>query len=77
MNIFTQLLSQVLIVNSIWGITLRGLVWLIISIVIIISVDNPNPEKSIKNLRSNLGFSFIFLTLSGGLIYFLFSFSQA
>jgi hypothetical protein len=61
--------------DSIWSIVLRGAVWFIIALVIIISADNPNPEKSLKTLKSNLGFFLMFIILSGGLIYLLFGFN--
>jgi len=62
-------------VDSIWSIVLRGTVWFAIALIIIISTDNPNPVKSIKMLKSNLGFFIFFLALSGGLMYMLFGFA--
>jgi hypothetical protein len=54
---------------------LRGGVWFAIALIIIISTDAANPDKSAKNLKSNLGFLFLFLVLSTGLIYLLFGFA--
>jgi hypothetical protein len=47
----------------------------VIALIIIISTDSPNPEKSLKGLKANLGFFLLFLTLSGGLIFLLFSYA--
>jgi len=76
MQEFTQQAVQLLFaVDSIWSIVLRGAIWFVIALVIIVSADNPNPEKSLKNLKSNLGFFLMFIVLSGGLIYLLFGFN--
>ncbi len=69
---FAQSLFQV---DSIWSVVLRGVVWFAIALVIIVSTDAANPEKSGKNLKANLGFLLLFLVLSTGLIYLLFGFS--
>jgi len=61
--------------DNIWSVILRGVLWLVISLVIIASLDNPNPQKSFKNLKSNLGFLFMFILLSGALVYLLFGFT--
>jgi uncharacterized integral membrane protein len=64
-------------VNSIWSIVLRGAIWLIISLIIIISMDNPNADLNSKKLKANLGFFLLFVILSGSLIYLLFGFKQS
>lgn len=68
------IINAIFSVNSIWSVVARGAFWFVIAIVIIVSADNPNPEKSLKDLKSNLGFMMLFLVLSGGLIYLLFGF---
>jgi len=64
-------------VDSIWSVVLRGLVWLAVSMVIIISTDATNMEESTSSLKKNLGFFLFFLMLSGGLVYMLFGYSVA
>lgn len=61
--------------ESIWSVVLRGVIWFVIAIVIIVSTDNPNPDRAFKNMKSNIGFFLMFLTLSGGLVYLLFGFT--
>lgn len=70
-SIITSLFS----VNSIWSVVFRGLIWLVVSVIIIISVDNPNAQESLKNMKANLGFFFMFLILGTVLIYMLFGMS--
>lgn len=72
MELIREIVIQAFSVNSIWSVVLRAVVWAIIALVIIINSDQPDPEKSMKNLKSNLGFFLMFLMLSGGLIYLLF-----
>lgn len=71
-----QILKAIFSVDSIWSVVLRGGIWLAISLVIVISTDNPNPDKSLSNLKSNLGFFLMFLVLTGGLIGLLFSYTR-
>ena len=63
--------------DSIWSIVARGVFWLLISLVIIVSTDQADNDKSIKNLKSNLGFFLFFIFLSGTLIYLLFGYQAA
>jgi hypothetical protein len=44
-----------------------------VSLIIIIKTDSPDPEASLKNLKSTLGFFLMFIALTGALIYLLFS----
>ena len=64
-------------VTSIWSVIARGAIWFVIATVVIISTDTPDPEKSLKDLKANLGFVVMFLVLSGGLVYLLFGYSPA
>ena len=76
MDNIKNLIQQAGAVDSIWSIVTRGVIWVIISVIIIISMDNPNADLAQKNLKANLGFFIIFMLLSGGLIYLLFGFQQ-
>ncbi len=72
MALISELIHKAFAVDSMWSIVLRGLIWIVIAMIIIISVDNPNVSASSKKLKANLGFFTMFLLLSGGLIYLLF-----
>ncbi len=74
MDIIQNILSSIFRVDSIWSVVARAIVWFAVATVVIISVDNPNSEKSMKDLKSNLGFLIMFLMLSGGLVYLLFGY---
>ena len=71
-----ELVHKAFAVDSVWSIVLRGAIWLIISLIIVASVDNPNSNVSSKKLKANLGFFTMFLLLFGGLIYLLFGFGS-
>ena len=77
MEIVKELIQKAVAVDSIWSIVLRGVIWLVITLIIIISVDNPNSQNASKKLKANLGFFLMFIVLSGGLIYLLFGFGQS
>jgi len=72
-----SIIEQAVAVDSIWSIVLRGAIWLIIALIIIVSVDNPNSQVANKKLKANLGFFLMFIILSGGLVYLLFGFGQS
>jgi hypothetical protein len=74
MDIIQNILSSIFRVDSIWSVVARAVIWFVVATVVIISVDNPNQEKSMKNLKSNLGFLIMFLMLSGGLVFLLFGY---
>ncbi len=74
MDILQNILGSIFKVDSIWSVVARAVVWFIVATVVIISVDNPDSEKSMKSLKSNLGFAALFLVLSGGLVYLLFGY---
>jgi hypothetical protein len=75
MDAIRELVISLFAVDSIWSVVLRGGVWLVISMVIIISVDSSRVEESTTKLKKNLGFLLFFMVLSGGLIYMLFGYS--
>jgi hypothetical protein len=72
MDAIRDLVIKAFAVDSIWSVVLRGVIWMVIALVIIVSVDSPNAALSSKKLKANLGFFSMFLLLSGGLIYLLF-----
>ena len=72
MDLIRELVAKAFAVDSVWSIVIRGVIWMVIAMIIIISVDNPNTDLSSKKLKANLGFFTMFLFLSGGLIYLLF-----
>jgi hypothetical protein len=75
MEALQDILRQAFAIDSIWSVVTRGLIWLGIALVIIVSMDKPDPRESIKDLKINLGFFLMFLVLGGGLIYMLFGFT--
>ena len=77
MEVALGLLSSLIEVTSIWSIIGRGVVWMLIAGVIIMSADNPRPDQSGKKLKRNLGFVLMFLVLSGTLVYMLFGYTPA
>lgn len=74
MDILQNILSSIFRVDSIWSVVARAVVWFVVATVVIISVDSPDSERSLKSLKSNLGFLAMFLVLSGGLVYLLFGY---
>jgi hypothetical protein len=75
METLQDIVRQAFAIDSIWSVVTRGLIWLGIALVIIVSMDKPDPRESIKDLKTNLGFFLMFLMLGGGLIYMLFGFT--
>lgn len=76
MPAYEEIIQSLFAVDSIWSVVFRGAIWFVVALIIIVSVDNPNTDKSLKNMKSNLGFFFMFLVLSTGLVYLLFGYSQ-
>ena len=74
MEVLQNVLSAIFKADSIWSVVARAVVWFLVAVVVIASTDNPDSEKSLKNLKSNLGFLVMFLLLSGGLVYLLFGY---
>ncbi len=72
MDVIRDLVTKAFAVDSMWSIVIRGVIWMAIALIIIVSVDNPNSDLSSRKLKANLGFFTMFLLLSGGLIYLLF-----
>lgn len=72
MSLFEEIIQSAFRVDTIWSIVLRGGIWLLISLVIIASVDSEGENFTGKKLKSTLGFFLMFLVLSSTLIYLLF-----
>ncbi len=66
------IIAEIFEINHIWWLVIKAFVWLGIAITILVKTDSPHPEKSLKSLKSSLGFFLLFIFLSGGLIYLLF-----
>ncbi len=71
---FADFFQMLFAADSIWSVVFRGLLWFVVAVVILISLDNPDTDRSMSNLKANLGFLLMFLVLSGGLIYLIFGF---
>jgi hypothetical protein len=67
-----SLIASFFVVDSIWSVVFRAVIWFAIALVIIASTDVARPETVSRSVRANLGFFLMFLTLSGGLLYLLF-----
>ncbi len=63
--------------TSIWSVVARAVLWFVISAVIIMSTDSINPEQTNDKIRHNLGFLLLFLVLSSGLMFLLFSYTPS
>lgn len=72
MDAIRDLVIKAFAVDSIWSIVVRGAIWIVIALIIIVSVDNQSNDLRSNKLKANLGFFTMFLVLSGGLIYLLF-----
>ncbi len=71
---FQSIMTSLFKVDSIWSVVLRAGIWMGIGLVIIISTDAANSQNSSSSLKKNLGLFLLFVMLSGGLMYLLFSF---
>jgi hypothetical protein len=60
-----KLIQQATAVDSVWSIVIRGVIWIIISFIIIISMDNPNADLAHKKMKANLGFFIILCSCLG------------
>lgn len=76
MEILESLVTLIVAPTSIWSVVARGALWFIIAFVIIISSDRPDPQSSLKSIKTNLGFLVMFIVLSSGLVYLLFGFAK-
>ena len=72
MEIVSEIATSLFSPNSIWSVVFRGVLWFAVALVIIVSVDNPNVDKSLSNMKANLGFFFMFIVLGTILVTLLF-----
>ena len=63
MDVIRDLVTKAFAVDSMWSIVIRGVIWMVIALIIIVSVDNPNSDLSSRKLKANLGFFTMFLLL--------------
>ena len=74
MDALREIIVSVFSATSIWSVIARAAIWFLVAGVIIASSNSPRPEDANKKLRNNLGFFLLFLVLSSGLIFLLFSY---
>ena len=74
MSGFSEFILSLFRLDSIWSVVFRGVIWLVVSLIIIISLDKPDIDRSVANMKANLGFFFLFLVLGTGLTMLLFSY---
>jgi uncharacterized protein HemY len=67
-------LQTLFAIDSFWSVIFRFLIWGVIAITIIISVDTVRSDQRSKNLKSNLGLFLLFLILAAVIIYLVFGF---
>lgn len=59
-------------VTSVWSVIFRAVIWMVISIIILMATDNPDPDKIKQNTRTYLGSFLMLIIVSGSLIFLLF-----
>ena len=59
-------------ITSVWSVVFRAVMWMIVSIVILMATDNPDPDKIKNNTRTYLGSFLMLVTVSSSLIFLLF-----
>jgi hypothetical protein len=69
------IVASLFAVDSIGSVILRFVIWGVIALTIIISMDVANPEKHMKSFKANLGLTLLFLVLGGVAIWLLFGFT--
>lgn len=77
MSIHEQLrefLQSLFAVDSVWSVIIRFIIWGIIAVTIIMSVDAVKSDQQTKNLKSNLGLFLLFLVVSAVMIWVVFGF---
>lgn len=77
MDALRNIVVSVFSATSIWSVIARAAIWFLVAGVIIASSNSPKPEEANKKLRNNLGFFLLFLVLSSGLVFLLFSYVPA
>lgn len=69
-----SIMESLFAVDSFWSVIIRFVIWGVIAMTIIISVDTVRSDQRSKNLKSNLGLFLLFLILGAVLIWLLFGF---
>jgi hypothetical protein len=59
-------------VSSIWSVVLRAVIWMVVSIIILMATNNPDPDQIKENTRTYCGSFFMLVVVSYGLIFLLF-----
>jgi|LSQX01.3.fsa_nt_gb hypothetical protein len=59
-------------VSSIWSVVLRAVIWMVVSIIILMATNNPDPDQIKENTRTYLGSFLMLVVVSSGLIFLLF-----
>ena len=59
-------------VTSVWSVVLRAVIWMVVSVIILIATDNPDPDQIKDNTRTYLGSFLMLIVVSGSLIFLLF-----
>jgi len=77
MDALPEIARSLFAVDSIWSIVFRAAIWFGVALVIIVSVDSVQSERSMKSLKANLGFFFLFIIMSSVLVYTLFGYTAA
>lgn len=77
MDVLRELVQLIITPTSVWSVAARAGVWFLISLVILWSTANPDPDQAFGNLKKNLALLLVFLVLSSGLMYLLFGFYSA
>jgi hypothetical protein len=72
MESLRAIFSAAFSLDNIWWLVIKASIWFIIAIIIMVKTDSPDAEKSLKDLKSTLGFFLMFTMLTGGLLYLLF-----
>ena len=73
-----DLITMLIAPTTTGGIALRGLIWLVIATVIIVSSNRYNAKiDPTQVIKRRLGSLFLFMFLSVGLMYLLFSYIPA
>jgi hypothetical protein len=67
-----SIVSSLFSVESIWSFVFQAVIWFVVCIAMIVSMDVARPERSYKTLKKNLGFTLMFMLLSGSLMFVLF-----
>ncbi len=62
--------------SSIWSVVARAVIWFILALIIIVSVDSPRTQNIHRSVRRNLGMFLLCVSVGGGLLYLLFSFTS-